>query len=202
MSFSAWVAFTGFWFVFTTSPGPNAINCLSNGATHGFKRSLWGVAAILVQASLFLALAALGAVSALQSYPSAFYVLKVLGAVALIWLSLRGLKGVMAPDVPLPDKAAAAIFWPAFLIAVLNVKSLLGYVAGFSQFIQADQPLAPQMAVIVPTALCLTAMSYVGWTALGAFTGRGAHAKATGKVIRLLSSTALMLFGIALLVVA
>ena len=60
MSFESWIIFALFWAVFVTTPGPNAVNCISNGMTLGFRRSLVGVLAILTQASLFLALSAAG----------------------------------------------------------------------------------------------------------------------------------------------
>ena len=58
MGWEAWAVFAGFWVVFVTSPGPNAVNCIRNGMTYGFTQALWGVAAILTQAALFLALLA------------------------------------------------------------------------------------------------------------------------------------------------
>ena len=58
MSFDAWTIFALFWLVFVTTPGPNAVNCITNGMTLGFPRALIGVLAILTQASLFLVLSA------------------------------------------------------------------------------------------------------------------------------------------------
>ena len=49
--------------------------------------------------------------------------------------------------------------------------------AAFSQFVQPDVPIWDQMAVIMPTALGLTALSYTGYTALGAAFGKSAMAK-------------------------
>lgn len=60
MSWDARIIFALFWAVFVTTPGPNAVNCITNGMTLGFHRALPGVAAILTQAALFLALSALG----------------------------------------------------------------------------------------------------------------------------------------------
>ena len=60
MSFEAWSIFALFWVVFVTTPGPNAVNCISNGMVLGFRSALWGVLGILTQASLFLGLSAMG----------------------------------------------------------------------------------------------------------------------------------------------
>ena len=51
MSFEAWTIFALFWVVFVTTPGPNAVNCITNGMHLGFAHSLWGVAAILTLGS-------------------------------------------------------------------------------------------------------------------------------------------------------
>ena len=68
MSLEGWTVFALFWVVFVTTPGPNAVNCITNGMTIGFRRSLWGVAAILTQAALFLTLSAAGVPSAQHEY--------------------------------------------------------------------------------------------------------------------------------------
>jgi hypothetical protein len=59
-------------------------------------------------------------------------------------------------------------------IAVINPKSVGGYLAAFSQFVQPDVPIWDQMGLIMPTALTLTALSYMGFTAIGAGLGRAA----------------------------
>jgi homoserine/homoserine lactone efflux protein len=40
MSFEAWSVFALFWAVFVTTPGPNAVNCISNGMNLGFLRAM------------------------------------------------------------------------------------------------------------------------------------------------------------------
>ncbi|MEM8581147.1 MAG: LysE family transporter, partial [Pseudomonadota bacterium] len=72
MSFDAWLVFATFWVLFVTTPGPNAVNCIGNGMTYGFARSLWGVAAILTQAALFLTLSAAGVTALITAAPEFF----------------------------------------------------------------------------------------------------------------------------------
>ncbi|MEO0664942.1 MAG: LysE family translocator, partial [Pseudomonadota bacterium] len=81
-----------------------------------------------------------------------------------IWLGVRGWMRAAQP-VSLPSRAGS-IYLRAFLIATINAKSLAGYIAAFSLFV-APGPIWPQMIVIVPTALTLTMISYMGFTALG-----------------------------------
>lgn len=173
MSLEGWTVFALFWVVFVTTPGPNAVNCITNGMTLGFRRSLWGVAAILTQAALFLTLSAAGVTALIAASPEAFQVAKFIGAGFLIYLGIRG--WIMARRkmvVAAPD--GRGIYWRAFAIATINPKSVAGYLAAFSQFVQPDVPIWSQMWVIFPTALSLTALSYIGYTALGAGLGRAA----------------------------
>ncbi|ABV94840.1 homoserine/homoserine lactone efflux protein [Dinoroseobacter shibae DFL 12 = DSM 16493] len=170
MSFDAWTIFALFWALFVTTPGPNAVNCMSNGMTHGFRRSLWGVLAILTQASLFLALSALGVTALITAAPDVFRWVQLAGAFVLVALGIRAWR--TARDPVKPQAGAGSIYGRAFLIATFNAKSLAGYIAAFSQFVQPDVPILSQMTVIVPTALTLTALSYTGYTALGAGLGK------------------------------
>lgn len=171
MSLHGWAVFALFWVVFVTTPGPNAVNCIQTGMAHGFRRALWGVLGILTQASLFLALSALGVTALLAASPTAFFWAKMLGAAVLIWLGLRGWLAARRP-VPAGAQTGGSIYLRAFLIASINAKSLAGYLAAFSQFVQPDVPIGVQMWAIVPTALTITAASYCTYTALGAGLGR------------------------------
>lgn len=174
MSFEAWIIFALFWVVFVTTPGPNAANCITNGMTLGFRRSLPGVAAILTQAILFLTLSAAGITALIAASPMAFQILKLAGAGFLIYLGVRGWVTARQP-VGAEERAettALGVYWRAFLIATINPKSVAGYLAAFSQFVQPDVAIGTQMWVIVPTALTLTALSYLIYTALGAGLGR------------------------------
>ncbi len=197
MSFEGWTIFALFWVVFVTTPGPNAVNCITNGMTHGFARSLWGVAAILTQAMLFLLLSAAGVTALIAASPLAFEVAKMIGAGFLIWLGIRG--WIMARgqvDVTPPD--GKGLYWRAFVIATINPKSVAGYLAAFSQFVQPDMPIWGQMGVIVPTALTITALSYTGYTALGAGLGRAALGAVFNVGLRRALAVCFVVYGVAL----
>ncbi|MEL6172240.1 MAG: LysE family translocator, partial [Pseudomonadota bacterium] len=70
MSVEGWLVFVLFWVVFVTTPGPNAVNCISNGMSLGFRRSLPGVAAIMTQSILFLSLSAAGITALIAASPT------------------------------------------------------------------------------------------------------------------------------------
>ncbi|KIN74734.1 LysE family translocator [Sulfitobacter guttiformis] len=197
MSFEAWTIFTLFWLVFVTTPGPNAVNCINNGMTLGMRRAMVGVLGILTQASLFLLLSALGVTALIAASPTAFTVAKLLGAAFLIYLGVRGWITASKP-VPVQGRPAKSVYLRAFAIATINPKSVAGYLAAFSQFVQPDVPIAAQMGAIVPTALTLTALSYSGFTALGAGLGRAALGVVFNVWVRRIMGACFIVYGVLL----
>lgn len=197
MSYQAWVIFALFWVVFVTTPGPNALNCIVNGMRVGFVRALWGVAAILTQATLFLTLSAFGITALIAASPAAFTTAKLIGAGFLIYLGIRGWLVARQP-IKAEEPARGSLYWRALMIATINPKSVAGYLAAFSQFVQPDVPIAAQMWVIMPTALSITALSYITYTALGAGLGRAALGAVFNVWLRRAMAVFFIIYGVLL----
>lgn len=197
MSFEAWLIFATFWVVFVTTPGPNAVNCITNGMTLGFMRALPGVAAILTQATLFLILSATGVTALLTTAPAAFEAARLIAAGVLVFIGLRGWRRATAP-IAAAARPASRVYAQALAIAVINPKSVAGYLAAFSLFIQPDVAIATQMWVILPTALTLTALSYMGYTALGAGLGRAALGAVVNVWLRRGLAVCFIIYGVLL----
>ena len=197
MSVDAWVVFALFWLVFVTTPGPNAVNCITNGMTIGFKRGLIAVLAILTQATVFLVLSALGVTALIATSQAAFTVAKLIGAGFLIYLGVRGWLMAKSP-VTIAHIPAASVYFRALAIATINPKSVAGYLAAFSQFVQPDVPIWEQMKVIVPTALTLTALSYTAFTALGAGLGKAALGAVFNVWVRRVMAVSFIIYGVLL----
>ncbi|WP_089997232.1 LysE family translocator [Cognatiyoonia koreensis] len=196
MSIEGWIIFALFWAVFVTTPGPNAVNCINNGMTIGFRRSVPGILAILTQASLFLILSAFGITAVLAASPEVYQAAKLIGAAFLIYLGIRG--WIMATRPVRVPATSGSIYWRAFAIATINPKSVAGYFAAFSQFVQPDLPIGQQMWVIVPTALTLTAFSYTIYTALGAGLGRAALGAVFNTWFRRVMAASFVVYGVLL----
>ena len=197
MSAEAWIVFAAFWVVFVTTPGPNAVNCISNGMSLRFPRALLGVLAILTQATAFLLLSAAGVTALIAASPAAFLVVRLAGAGVLIWLGIRGWRNAARP-VTVADRPARHVYLNALAIATINPKSVAGYLAAFSQFVQPDVPIWQQMAVILPTALSITALSYTGFTLIGALMGRAALGAVFNTWVRRIMAGCFIIYGIAL----
>lgn len=207
MTPAEWLVFASFWALFVTTPGPNAVNCLWVSLAHGFRPALCCVAGIMSQASLFLALSSTGLAALLVASPMAFAILQYAGAAILIALGFRAWMRAGSPVVNASTPAKGllpslpfwgAIFARAFAIATFNAKSVAGYLAAFSQFVSTDAPIAEQMGVIVPTALTLTALSYTGWCAVGAWLGTLALGLGASCRLRRVMALCFVLYGVGL----
>lgn len=197
MSIESWTIFALFWAIFVTTPGPNAVNCISNGMTLGLRKSMIGVLAILTQATVFLILSALGITALIAASPNAFFIAKLIGAGVLIYLGVRGWMTAAIP-VRVKERPAKSIYLRALAIATINPKSVAGYLAAFSQFVQPDVPIWDQMGVIMPTALTLTALSYTSFTALGAGIGRAALGAVFNVWVRRVMAGCFIFYGVLL----
>lgn len=199
MTFGGWLVFASFWTVFVTTPGPNAVNCIQNGLNFGFRKSLWGVAAILTQASLFLALSAVGVTALIAASPDLFWWLRLMGSIVLIGLGIRTWINATKPPA-VGDTTAGSIYGKAFVIATVNAKSVAGYIAAFSQFVEPGVPLASLMIVIFPTALTITGLSYIGYTAIGVALGRAALGAVFNVSFRRVMAVLFVTYGVLLMV--
>ncbi|ATG45015.1 putative LysE-type translocator [Phaeobacter piscinae] len=197
MSFDAWTLFAVFWVVFVTTPGPNAVNCISNGMSLGFWRAMVGVLAILTQATLFLLLSAIGVTALIAASPSMFLIAKLIGAAFLIYLGVRGWRNATRPT-PAVERPARHVYLHALAVAVINPKSVAGYLAAFSQFVEPSVPIWDQMLVIMPTALILTTLSYTGFTLLGVAMGQAAMKAVFNLWIRRLLAICFIVYGVLL----
>lgn len=197
MSFQAWTLFALFWVVFVTTPGPNAVNCITNGMTLPFPRAMFGVLAILTQATCFLLFSAAGVTALIAASPTGFFIAKLIGAGFLIWLGVRGWMRAATP-APVSGRPARHVYLHALAIATINPKSVAGYLAAFSQFVQPDVPIGQQMGVILPTALTITAASYTGFTALGAILGRAALGAVFNVWVRRVMAACFIVYGVLL----
>lgn len=197
MSFEAWSIFALFWLVFVTTPGPNAVNCIQTGMQLGFVKALPAVAGILTQATLFLVLSAFGVTALIVASPEAFQALKFLGAAFLIYLGLRSILTAHKPINTNP-RTRGSVYGRAFAIATFNPKSVAGYLAAFSQFVDPNTPISSQMWVIMPTALTLTCASYCTYTALGAGLGKLALGAVFNVWFRRIMGLCFIIYGLAL----
>jgi threonine/homoserine/homoserine lactone efflux protein len=167
-------AFTAASLVLIVVPGPSVAYILTTTVRHG--RGV-GLAATLGIETGYLAHVAgtvLGVSALIAASARAFTVLKVAGAVYLLWLAVRAWRGhrTGTPAEPAPPATAPPSRRSAFLravpIGVLNPKTAIFYLAFLPQFVRPDAgPAGLQTVVLGVTFIGLATVVDVQWALFG-----------------------------------
>lgn len=80
------LAFLGFAFASSVTPGPNNMMLVASGVNFGLKRTLWHVAGINVGFPVMLLLSGLGLGQVFARYPAIYTAMKVVGIAYMFWL--------------------------------------------------------------------------------------------------------------------
>ncbi|MGM3387533.1 LysE family translocator [Stutzerimonas stutzeri] len=157
MSLETWLLYASAALVVILIPGPLSLLMISNSLNHGVRRSwpafLGGVTASI----LLLSASALGLGAILLASERLFSTLKLVGALYLFYLAWQSWQEARrAPVAREVDGPASAprfgrLFGQAFLLGGSNPKDILFFAAFLPQFLHAEQPLLPQLLIMVAT---------------------------------------------------
>ncbi len=169
MSFESWLVFMTIWIVASIPLGPNALNCISASAAHGFGKALWSVAGVFLAAIVHMTLALSGISTLLYSNPAVLDLIRWVGAGYLAWMGLSMLrsKGSFHVLEGSADRSRSQLVQNAVLISLSNPKAIFVWLAVFTQFVETAEPLAPQLLVLAPSALLVSIAVYIGYCAVG-----------------------------------
>jgi threonine/homoserine/homoserine lactone efflux protein len=131
-------------------PGPIVALIVSNSVAYGTRYGLLTILGSGLAMVLHMVVILFGMSAALGALGHWFEVLRWAGVAYLVWL---GIQAWRAPAVDLTQvraqpKSPREIAFRGFLVALSNPKTLAFYGAFFPQFISADLPAGPQLAVL------------------------------------------------------
>lgn len=174
MTLELYLAFVLATAVLIILPGPIVSLVIANSISHGSRAGLCNVAGSLVAMAILLLVVALGLGSLMAIMASAFEWLRWLGVAYLIWLGIQKWRMAIVPPAERParDAQPAKLFFQGFLISLTNPKTLVFLAAFFPQFMSADAPAAPQLALLCPTFLVIAAILDSSYAVLA---GRARH---------------------------
>ncbi|SCK15567.1 LysE family translocator [Vogesella sp. LIG4] len=202
MSFSNWILYLGTIVMLMAAPGPGPLLTLSHGAQHGARGGIPNALGFSAGALLLMALSALGITALLFTSPTAFKVVKLLGAGYLVWLGITLWRKPFKLDGA-ADGGPASRLWsgfrPAFLLAVSNPEDTIFFSALLPRFLDPSHSLWPQYLVMAATWVVADLVIAVLLAAAG---GRLGEWLAHGQRLKRFSRTSGGLFMIAGLMLA
>jgi len=152
MNFTAWLSLATICLLGAMTPGPSLAivlkHTINNGRYHGV---VTGVAHGLGVA-LYAILAVLGMAILIQETPWLFNVIKYAGAIFLLWLAFKAFTSQSSLNhiaIKEERKSFTQSALEGFMIAFLNPKLAIFFVALFSQFISSEASLLHNVTMVI-----------------------------------------------------
>ncbi|HYF54828.1 MAG TPA: LysE family translocator [Salinarimonas sp.] len=146
------LAFSVASFVLFITPGPDMSLFLAKTVAGGRRAGMASMLGAMAGCCGHTLLAALGVSALLAASATAFTVLKVAGALYLLWLAVDALRHGSALNLRAGAEGPVSVwgtFWLGFGVNMTNPKVVLFFVTFLPQFIQAGDPHAAEKLVFL-----------------------------------------------------
>lgn len=184
------------------SPGPGVLLTLSNTLTYRLSRALWGIIGVVTGMAIIAGIASSSLGVVLIASPWALTVVKVVGAAYLLYLGTKLFrskpKGLGEGGLPAGVPARRTLFSEGLVITLFNPKPIVFFMALFPQFVDPDQPVTLQFAVLSAIFCALVFLVHVLYGSFAMVVRR----KLTGDnffvILNRVAGCVFMLFGLTL----
>lgn len=206
MHLSNWLLFCSVALLVTFSPGPAVLLAISNAIAVGPRRAM--ISSMGNGFGLFIisgvAMAGMGVVLATSA--TAFMLLKLAGALYLVYLGIKQWrsKTSIVADAPVALGAANPnSFWKLFrqglTVALTNPKAILFFSALFPQFITPGEPVAIQFTVLTTSFVACAMLPHLFYANLARLLKTQLATPGRAKLFNRISGGAFVLLGLSLL---
>ena len=197
MSFELWSLFFVSYFLITLAPGPNVLFVVKNAVKGGYKQACLSILGNLSCQAVIVCLVALGAGAILASSPSAFFVLKLVGGLYLIYLGVMGLLGSKKSSGSGPADVvdSSSTFKTGFLVSASNPKTVIFLSAFLPQFISPDYAVPFQFAIMFLTISMIVASVHLVYAWVARNITRSFQGSSLGNTFSKVYNSAFIAFG-------
>jgi len=139
-SLAHWIAFFSAAILLNLSPGPDMAFILGQTARGGRRAGFSAMLGIWTGAFMHVLMAAVGLSAIFVTSAVAFSIVKWVGAAYLIWLGINALKSKessAAAEIQPASSIASRVYWQGILVAALNPKVAIFFLAFLPQFVVA-----------------------------------------------------------------
>jgi threonine/homoserine/homoserine lactone efflux protein len=200
--FSRFTLFVAASWVLIITPGPDMLYVISRGIAHGRRAGVLSAVGVVSGILVHTAVAAFGLAVLLQASAAAFLVVKLAGALYLIYLGVKSLRD--KGTFELPGRATTsnvrALLWQGVLSNILNPKVAIFFLAFLPQFVNPESDNVPAQMILLGLTFALFGLCFllvVGYTA-GTLGGRFAHHARLSDVMHWISGNVLIALGMRL----
>ncbi|GAB3488352.1 LysE family translocator [Marinomonas epiphytica] len=173
MSVEIFIVYCAVAFFYIISPGPAVFLAIYNGALHGTRRvvaaALGNILGLLILSSLSIS----GLSAVLMASSSLFTLVKVVGAVYLVYLGIKQFRakpnamlGVQSSPCQV-SHSMGRYFREGFVVAVTNPKPIIFFAALFPQFLTTEQAILPQFMIMTGMFMLFSFLSLFTYGYLG-----------------------------------
>ena len=166
-------------------PGPNSLYVITASARLGERAGWRAAGGILTGDTILMVATAAGAASMMTLFPTAFTLMKAVGALYLGWIGLQLLRdgwqrwrnstsapvvdpqartqavALSAPSSAPSNAPSNAPFWKALGLSLTNPKAILFFIAFLTQFVRADAPSAALAYLSLGVVVQVVSLSYL-----------------------------------------
>lgn len=170
MELQAFLIFATTQAVVIASPGPSAILVASQGATNGWRRTVFQMFGMMVATAIYFVMSATGLAALILASNLIFQIIKWVGVAYLVYLGLTALfsrSGGLSVARTGKVRSRKALFSQGFVVEFANPKVLLFFAAILPQFLDTAAPIAPQMLIMGLTGAAMQFLIYSAYAKLG-----------------------------------
>ncbi len=159
------LAFTGFAFSSSITPGPNNTMLLASGANYGFRRTVPHIAGINLGFVAMFVLVAIGLGALFTALPQLYLVLRYAGALYLLWLAWK----IARAGSVQPGRAGGRplTLWQAAAFQWVNPKAWIIVVGAVTVYLPVHHAFGPDLAALALVLLAVSAPCTSVWAGGG-----------------------------------
>src|SRR4051794_15246119 len=173
------VSFAGIALLVSLTPGPATALVVRSAALHGRREALLVTLGNSTGIFMWAIASVLGISALVAASDTAFWVLKIVGAVVLLYLGIRALRGSDPEEASLPK--ARTPYGNGLMTSFANPKLAVFFIALFPQFVPDGDAVLPTTFAM---ALLLIAVDLVYFSLLALVVARAHRAVVSSKLAR------------------
>lgn len=138
-------------------PGPQMVFVMTQAAWRGPRAGAAALAGLQLGNATWFVMAGLGLGALALAWPGAFTLLTAAGALYLGWLGFQALRhaGEGEAEDEAPRRSGRHALRDSLAVSLSNPKSLIYVLALLPPFVDARQPVAPQLAILAAVAISI-----------------------------------------------